>query len=133
MSNIKKFDQQDKYFYSIMGEHFANKEIIKEMDAQLYNEKNTVWLLYIDDKSHTVQGFVSIHDKGQFHYIDNFYVLEPYRGKKIAHRLLNRAMGELEGKEVKTITRNEITLNMFKKNGFKLDRKNGRYFYLKKV
>ncbi|MDD2181655.1 MAG: hypothetical protein PHW32_04740 [Bacilli bacterium] len=41
-------EQQDFNFYGYMGKHFANPEIIKELDNQIYKQKNSTWFVMFD-------------------------------------------------------------------------------------
>lgn len=130
MSKIRVFNPpQDDEFYTIMGRFFANREMIKELDNQLYNPENATWILYIESKE--VKGFISVEHKKKYDYIDNFYVLEKFRGADIGNTLLDKAVS-ISGEKIRLITRNEIAFNMFNSRGFETFRKNGRYSYMEK-
>lgn len=130
MNNLKTYETQGNEFYSLMGPLFANKEYIKELDNQLYNEANTTWILCVEGDK--VKGCISIQDKEKHYYIDNFLVMKEFRGSNIGGELLNEAIKKYADKPIKIITRNEIALGMFIKHKFISYRKNGRYYYLEK-
>ena len=121
--------QGDK-FYSLLGPYFADRKIIKELDNQLYNDKNFVWFLCMEND--VLKGFLSIEPKKDHNYIDNFYVLPEYRSSGIGKLLLDKAVEYCEGWETRAITRNETAFNLFSQHNFISYRKNGRYYYLKR-
>lgn len=127
MLQIKKTNEKDKSFFKEMGYYFSRKEIIKEMDCQLYSNENMDWyLLYKED---FLVGFVSAEEKKDYFYIDNFYIIKEERGLGLGCYLFEYIFKKLifEGKKIKLITRNECAQNIFKKFGFKEAAKNGRY------
>lgn len=129
MCNIKFFPYpQDEKFYSLMGRFFADRGIIKELDNQLYNDDKTNWYVYIEKK--VIKGFVSVQEKADHNYIDNFYVLEAFRDSTIGGQLLDKTVDS--NRKTKTITRNVKALKMFINRGFEEKRRNGRYYYLEK-
>lgn len=125
-------NEQDNRFYGIMGKYFADKKIIKEMDNQLYNTENTVWVINMDKTSNDIRGCISITDNNKYLFIDNFYVLEKYRNDGVGRTLLKEVLKVNEGQTIKLITRNEIAFRMFCSVGFETYRKNGRYYYMQR-
>jgi len=123
---ILKNNNQDEKFYAKMGKFFADRSIIKELDCQLYNDNNMIWYLSINEE---IEGFISVQDRGEYNYIDNFYIIPKYRNKGIGKILLNKVMLD-NTKKIRLITRNEIALKMYQNLGFKIYSQNGRYFKL---
>ena len=129
MINIYKV--QDEEFYSKMGKFFANKNISKEMDGQLYNGDKSTWGIYEEDG--LIKGFISLQHGKKVDVLDNFYVLPEYRNKKIGSQLLNEIVGYAQN-DIKLVTRNEIAFTMYMLKGFNIIRKNGRFYtMIKKV
>lgn len=122
---IKTFKGNEYNFYFLMGKFFADRKIIKEMDAQIYNDNDMKW--YLDfNKEGQVIGFISIQKQKKNHYIDNFYVIPEYRNQGIGETLLKTLLDENKDK-INLISRNEIAINLFKKYGFEEYGHNGRY------
>lgn len=129
---IKIKNENDNDFFNIMGKYFSRKEIIKELDCQLYSNENMQWyLLYEED---ILVGFLSIENKNKYYYIDNFYILSNYRGIGYGNKLFNRVFQDYlleninnEFKTIKLITKNQYAKKIFEKYGFIEKGKNGKY------
>lgn len=124
---ILKYNEEDqnKEFYAEMGKFFADRGIIKELDCQLYNDKNTTWYISVNENYQEIDGFISIQDKGKYNYIDNFYVVSKYRNKGIGNKLLKEVIKDYDN--IKLISRNEAAIHLFRKFGFEEYGQNGRY------
>lgn len=125
--NIKIYKTFTDEFCIKMCKFFADNSFIKELDNQLYSNKNTTWILFEDE---IVKGFLSVEEKQHYYYIDNFYVIKKYRNSDIGNCLLNKALEIFIDKPIKLITRNDIALKMYLKRGFKIYKNLGRYKYL---
>lgn len=123
---IKKLDSNDYNFYFLMGKFFSDKSIIKEMDCQIYNEDGMDW--FVDfNKEGQIVGFASVQKKNNnTFYLDNFYVILEYRNKGIGKQLLKAVLNDYP-KNIRLISRNEVAIHIFEKNGFKEYGHNGRY------
>lgn len=128
--NIKIYNDFTDEFCIKMCKYFADKQFIKELDNQLYSNKNTTWFLF--EALGIVEGFLSVEDKNSYYYVDNFYVLKNYRNNDIGNCLLDTVLKIFNDKPIKLITRNNIALQMYLKRNFKLQYQRGRYFYLMK-
>ena len=124
---IRQFNAFSDEFCVKMCKFFADTSIIKELDNQLYSNEDMLWFIFEDD---VVKGFLSIEDKIDYYYIDNFYVVKQYRNADIGNCLLDKVLQTFKDKPIKLITRNDIALNMYLKRNFKVYRTKGRYFYL---
>lgn len=122
---IKKFNGTECNFYYLMGKFFADRSIIKEMDCQIYNDKDMTWYLSFDKEGH-IEGFISIQKQKKHSYIDNFYIVPQYRNQGIGERLLTEVLKDHQEK-INLISRNEIAIDLFKKYGFVEYSHNGRY------
>lgn len=125
--NIKIYKTFTDEFCTKMCKFFADTSIIKELDNQLYSNEDMLWFIFDDG---VVKGFLSIENKIDYYYIDNFYVIKQYRNADIGNCLLDKVLQTFKDKPIKLITRNDIALNMYLKRNFKVYRTNGRYFYL---
>lgn len=127
---INHFKQYEWCFFTMMGKYFADRNIIKEMDNQLYSNENMTWLVKYESITDVI-GFCSIENKGKYYYFDNFYIIPKYRGKGYGAEILHKMLLNID-KSVKLITRNEIAKNMYLKEGFKIMGKNGRFYKMTK-
>ena len=131
MLKIKKTNERNKDFFKEMGLYFSRKEIIKEMDCQIYsNEKMTWYIAYIEN---TLIGFLSIEEKEKYVYIDNFYIINKYRGYGYGKELFNESLKDFifEEKPIRLITSNKYAKKIFEDFGFKENGKNGKYYKMK--
>lgn len=124
---LNSFKEYNYCFFYMMGKYFSRKEIIKEMDCQLYSNENMTWYIRYDTIS-DIKGFASIEDRGKYLYLDNFYVIKKYRGQRYSKEILEKILENNKGKKIKLITRNEIAKKLFEKYGFYVYAENGRYY-----
>ena len=127
-------NSKETNFYFLMGKFFADRNIAKEMDCQLYNEDGMTWYVYFN-KEGKVCGFASVieknRDKEKWYYLDNFYVVKEERGKGIAKEILQHILNDYSS--IYLISRNEIAINMFMNYGFvKSGAAKGRYITMEK-
>ena len=112
-----------------MGRYFASLGIAKELEMQLYNKPDSTWYVSIDDEvyPHSVVGFAAVFDKGKCFFIDNLYVLLPYRHNGIAKHLVREIIRNHTCKPIRCIANNPYALKIFHSLGFIEDGKNGKY------
>jgi len=123
---LNSFREYDYCFFTMMGKFFARKQYIKEMGCQFYsNEKMKWYILY--ENIMDIRGFASLEDKGKYYYLDNVYVIDKYRNKGYATRILNKIILENNDKSIKLISNNKIAINIYQKLGFKIYGTNGSY------
>ena len=128
MLQIKKTNEKEKNFFTEMGYYFSRKEIIKEMDCQIYsNDKMNWYIAYINDK---IVGFISVQEFERYYYIDNFYIVDKYRSLGYGKELFEKVFKDIifEGKLIKLITSNEYAKNIFEDFGIITVGKNGKYY-----
>lgn len=113
------------FFYSLMGRYFADLEIAKELERQVYNKPDTTWL--IDFQDGQIAGFVSVHETLKHYFIDNFYVIPIFRGAGIGDYLIGGVVERFTDKPLKCIACNPVAIHIFKDNGFVEDGHNGKY------
>lgn len=126
---IKVWFSQDKEFYSEMGAFFADKDIAKELDGQMYNTKDATWIYCkFNDE---IYGFISLMHGTKYDLLDNFYVLKQHRSRGIGTDMLNNIL-KYARKDVKLITGNPIAIKMYEHVGFKVESQRGRFYKMKK-
>lgn len=101
MIQIFNSKNQDDKFYAMMGRNFASREIAKELEYPVYNQKDTTWYLFT--KLNVPVGFVSVCEHRDYYYIDNLYV------------------------HMRCIACNPYSIMIFKRHGFKEIGKNGKW------
>lgn len=111
---IRKNKEEDKtYLYSIIN---------KEFNTNYKDNTYTNWYIYEEDNK--IIGFINydiIYDKSEIEYI---FVDYKYRNKKIATKLLNKMIDDLNNKNIKNITLevrsdNKSAISFYEKNSFK--------------
>ena len=121
-------EKQGEDFYSIMGYFFAHRKYAKEMGGwQFYNQDNATWFLgYAKGE---LIGFCCYFNENTHVFLDNFYILEPYRGNGYSSELFRYRLNNAKviGKEVRAITDNERQMKNYEKNGFISNGHRGRY------
>lgn len=122
---VFKSNNQDKLFYSWMGEYFASLEIGKELERQVYNKPNTDWYLSIREGS--VAGFASVCDCGKHYFLDNLFVLPCFRNSGIAKEIVGYIVKDFTEKPIRCIANNPYALKIFSSFGFVEDGHNGKY------
>ena len=95
---LNSFKEYDYCFWTMMGKYFSRKEIIKEMDSQLYSNPNMKWYILYENIN-DIKGFISIEKKNKFYYIDNFYVLD--RKKGYGNKIFSKIMDDYKNKTIK--------------------------------
>ena len=118
---ILQIDNTHPDFYKIMGRYFADRKFIKEMDCQLY-DNNCAWYLYYNND--TLCGFVSVENRGAYSLIDNLYIFSEHRANGYGNALIDAIKKDTE---LRLITRNEYAERIFKRHGFSVYGRNGRY------
>jgi GNAT superfamily N-acetyltransferase len=129
--------QRDKEFYNYIGPFALNHRLSVEMhDKQygsIYDEPFAIWFIATSDNGQLL-GFCTLFEKEKELLFDNCYVLEQYRNNGIGQFLftsrLNLAKNIQKGRKIKGITKNEIQLNIYLKNGFRIASKRGKYYWL---
>ena len=127
---VFKSKDQNRDFYALMGEYFANLDIAKELERQVYNKPETTWLLDFQDGQ--LAAFVSVHETPKHYFIDNFYVISMFRGAGIGDYLIGKIVENFNDKLLKCIACNPAAIHIFKDNGFVEDGHNGKYTKLVK-
>ena len=122
---IKQLNSKEYNFYFLMGKFFADRGIIRLMDCQLYSNDNMQWYVYFD-KEGNIRGFASVEPINGYLQIDNFYVVDGFRGKGIGSMIIDEIMQKTKGR-YKLITRNDVAYKMFSKRGFVEVGNKGRY------
>lgn len=123
---LNSFKEYDYCFFTMMGKYFSRKDIIKELDCQLYSNENMTWYVLYNDINDVI-GFASLEKKKTKLYLDNFYIIPHYRGNKYMQKILDKIIDENFYETIELITRNPIAEKIFLKNGFKSISQNGRY------
>lgn len=127
-NNIKIYTNFTDDFCIKMCKYFADKNIIKELDNQIYSDNDMLWFIYEEDN--ILKCFLSIKDLTSHYYLDNFYTIPKYRGIGIAKYLLHYVLNYINNKPIKLVTRNDIALQLYLKNDFIVYKQIGRYKYL---
>ena len=123
---LNSFHEYDYCFFSMMGKYFSRKEYIKEMGCQFYSNENMIWYVLYNDITDVI-GFASIEDKGKYYLLDNVYVIQKYRQKGNAKKILKQLLKENNDKPIKLICNNKIAIDLYEKLGFITYGNNGSY------
>lgn len=134
MINVQVFEQddQDPFFYAIMGKYFADRKYAQEMGGwQFYNKENSTWFIAFDRGE--VVGFCSNFNEKTHIYFDNFYVHKKYRGMGYSKILFEKRLSKAKEKqkEIRAIANNPIQIKTLIQFGFKLCGTRGRYYKYK--
>jgi len=120
--NTYNSEKQNKFFYAIMGEHFASLEHKKELDGyQIYNTPTSFWFVLFeideDSKRNTIIGFCSLIKKKNYSLLDNFIILKQFRNQKHSKTLLNYVLDFAQNHKVtvKAIIKNQYMKKNFEK------------------
>ena len=131
MKSVKVYgtlEQENSSFYSIMGRYFASRDIGKELEGQLYNDKNSTWYLLYDD--YDLVGFCTLFDRNDSLYLDNLYILPNYRNCGNAEFLMKFVL-ETSEKGIFCIASNDYALRIYKNLGFHVYGNRGKWLKLK--
>lgn len=140
MIHIFRSDRLNDVFYSMMGAYFADLEIAKELERQVYNKPNTDWFMNVDYVSgqllryERVKGFASVHHERNGLFIDNLYVRPEYRHSGAATEIIKNIVREYQDERLplKCIAVNPYAMAIFKKFGFEEVGTIGKYTKLEK-
>lgn len=111
-----------------------SKEVFSSKDTQDYlksniqnNDNQKCWFAFAKTR---LVGAITIKDKGVEYEITGFYVDSRYQGQGIGKRLWNKALEITKNKDIvlDLYTHNKKAINIYKKRGFKIDEKKGRFF-----
>ncbi len=103
----------------------ASQDYLKSNLRQNTNQKT--WLAFIDSK---LVGSITITNKGDDCELKGFYVASEMQGKGIGKELFQRALRFARGKDIvlDLYVHNRKTIAMYKKWGFKIDKKKGIFY-----
>ncbi|KKR54770.1 MAG: Acetyltransferase, GNAT family protein [Candidatus Curtissbacteria bacterium GW2011_GWA1_40_24] len=111
-----------------------SKEIFATERVQAYlcsnlvqNDKQRAWLCFVRG---ALVGSATIIDHGDEFELRGFYVAPEYQGKGIGKQLFKMVLKFTQGKDIvlDTYVHNRRTLNLYKKWGFKIDKKKGIFY-----
>jgi [ribosomal protein S18]-alanine N-acetyltransferase len=111
-----------------------SKEVFSSNDTQAYlksniqnNNQQKCWFAFSKTK---LIGTITIKDKGEEFEITGFYVDSKYQGLGIGKKLWNKALEFTKNKDIvlDIYTHNTKAINIYKKWGFKVDKKKGTFF-----
>lgn len=127
MIRVFKSKEQDAHFYAAMGKYFANLDIAKELERQLYNKDKSIWYVDFDNETGEVRGFASLFDSGKYYFLDNLYVLAKFRGGGVAKNIVSQLVFDNQDTPIKCIANNPYALKIFKGLNFVEVGVNGKY------
>lgn len=121
--------QQNDDFYAVMGRYFADLNIAKELERQLYNKENTVWYLVVDEAELPLRvcGFASLFVANKHYFLDNLYVFPEFRNQGIAKEIVESIVKTFTSKPIKCVAVNPYALKVFDDLGFVEVGRNGKY------
>ena len=124
--------EQNKQFYGEMGRFFADKKFFKLFGEPLYNEPKSVWFIAYDGPM--ISGFCASYEKNTHIYLNNFYVLEEYRGTRVGSALFKKRLDYFakEDKQIRGMVKEERSLHLYLKNGFEVYGHRGYYNLVRK-
>lgn len=125
MIRVFKSDQQGDKFYSMMGRNFASLDIAKELERQVYNQRDTTW--YIHTINNIAIGFVSVCEYKEHYYVDNLFIHQGWRKQGLASELIDRVLEDFTDKPIKLIATNPYSIRIFEKHGFQKVGNNGKW------
>ena len=109
---VVKMTNRHKEFYKLMGRFFGSREIEKELNDRIYDDKNKIW--YICVEKGRVLAFVSVNKN----VIKNIYAVEEIYLEDVLKRVI---------KEIKvtysTVTKSYI--KVYEKCGFEISKQGG--------
>jgi GNAT superfamily N-acetyltransferase len=124
--------QQTKSFYGLMGPFFADKTFFKTFGEPLYNEPGSIWFVMFEGTM--VTGFCTAFQKKKHILLNQFFVLDQYKGKGCGSKLFNARLKYLKDMgELRAMVKDEKSLHLYKKNGFVIYGQRGYYNLVKKV
>ena len=109
---VVKMTNKHKEFYKLMGKFFGSREIEKELNDRIYDDKNKVWYIYVEKGK--VLAFVSINKN----VIKNIYAIDEIYLEEILKRVT---------KEIK-ITYSTVTkayIKAYENCGFEISKQGG--------
>ena len=120
---------QDDEFYAMMGRYFADLNIAKELERQLYNKERSVWFLVVDQSELVprVRGFASLFETKKHYFLDNLYVFPEFRGQGVAKEIVEYIVKGYTDKPIKCVAVNPYALKVFDDLGFVEVGQNGKY------
>ena len=125
MIRVFKSDNQGDKFYAMMGREFASLDIAKELERQLYNQRDTTW--YIHTINNFPIGYVSVCEHKEHYYVDNLFIHIAWRNQGLASELIERVIEDFTDKPIKCIAANPYSISIFEKNGFQKVGNNGKW------
>lgn len=125
MIRVFKSENQGDKFYAMMGREFASLDIAKELERQLYNQRDTTW--YIHTINNCPVGYVSVCEFKEYYYVDNLFIHIAWRHQGLASELIERVLEDFTDKPIKLIAANPYSIRIFEKNGFERVGNNGKW------
>ena len=108
-----------------MGRFFADLDVAKELERQVYNKPDTTW--YVAHQWSLVIGFVSVRETKGYYFIDNLYVVPDFRKRHYAKHMIEYIVEDFTDKPLKCIANNPAAIHIFKSCGFVEDGHNGKF------
>lgn len=134
-TNLLQKTYQDVYPYEPIGlkKEYFSQEIFRGEDIQRYLRSNLAlsstlktWLAFFNQE---LVGSITIEDQGKECELRGFYVKTEHQGKGIGKKLWEKARKFAKKKDIflDTYTHNKKTISIYKKWGFVIDEKRGRF------
>jgi len=124
--------QQTKSFYGVMGPFFADKTFFKTFGEPLYNEPDSIWFVMFEGDE--VIGFCTAFKKKTHVLLNQFYVLDKYKGKGCGSKIFNTRLKYLKNEEeLRAMVKDERSMHLYKKNGFDVYGQRGYYNLVRKI
>lgn len=119
----------EKQYDETIDENF----IVKDYFANVIKNKDNILLLYKEDNNSIGYVFAKRVDEG--YLLDGLYVLENFRNKGIARKLLNEIIKEISLKGeykifIKVLKENIIAYNLYKNLGFVIQEEDELKYYM---
>lgn len=129
-------DVSGEGFYRRMGRFFASRQIRKELEEPLSDDKNFRWLLVY--KGYEIVGFACLNlenlEKRGEGWLTFAYILEDYRHNGLHSVLFQERLNLAKNFNVKVLrgVANEKSFELFVKQGFEIQQRKGKFTYFKK-
>lgn len=124
--------EQRTRLLSLLGDHFASKEVQKAFGRPVGNDDTYTWVIAMDGD--TVAGFSAIRiAKNGNAELRHTYVLPAYRNQGIAHHMTELRMDIAKAEGAKLVRTTIDPARMAKYPGFIEDIRKGKWLVIKKV
>jgi GNAT superfamily N-acetyltransferase len=116
-------------FYCRMGQFFASRQVIKELEGPMYDDKSYVWFIATQGSEIVAFSSVRFEEDKNIASFGITYVMPAHRRKGLYAHLFALKLAACQDREVREVRglANPASCAVFERNGFTLARTAGKW------